>query len=121
MEGIAEGGIYPPLSTIHCQTSQFNPLLPLTLLKRLLIVQCLSGLVTKEDLAEGRVYPPLSTIRSASLKIAAHVAEYAYRNDLAFLLPEPKDKKAFIESHMYNTEYANYIPDVFEWPVSTRI
>ncbi|KAK7108015.1 NADP-dependent malic enzyme-like isoform X2 [Littorina saxatilis] len=78
--------------------------------------KCLSGLVTKEDLAEGRVYPPLSTIRSASLKIAAHVAEYAYRNDLAFLLPEPKDKKAFIESHMYNTEYANYIPDVFEWP-----
>ena len=84
------------------------------------VLQCLARLVTKADLDEGRVYPPLGNIRSVSLRIAAHVAEYAYRHELAFLLPEPKDKEAFIKEGMYSTDYANYIPDVFDWPVSTR-
>lgn len=80
----------------------------------------LASLVTKDDLEEGRVYPPLSTIRSASLKIAAHVAEYAYRQELAFHQPEPKDKEEFIKAKMYSTDYASYIPDIFDWPVSTH-
>ena len=83
-------------------------------------MQRLAELVTKADLEEGRVYPPLSTIRDVSLKIAAHVAQYAYTKDLAFLMPEPKDKEAFIKAKMYNTDYANYVPDVFDWPVSTH-
>lgn len=79
-------------------------------------MQCLAELVTKLDLEEGRVYPPLPTIRVVSLKIAAHVAEYAYRNDLAFHLPEPADKESFIEQQMYSMDYQHYVPDVYDWP-----
>ena len=85
-----------------------------------LSLQRLAELVTKGDLQVGRVYPPLSDIRRVSLEIAAHVARYAYSKDLAFLLPEPQDKEAFIKHQMYNTDYANYVPDIFDWPVSTR-
>nr|KAG5703309.1 hypothetical protein BaRGS_025551 [Batillaria attramentaria] len=80
--------------------------------------RCLTDLVSKSDLEEGRVYPPLSTIRYVSLKIAAHVAEFAYRHDLAFHLPEPKNKEEFIQGKMYSTDYQSYMPDIYDWPES---
>lgn len=83
--------------------------------------ECLAGLVTKSDLDEGRVYPPLSSIRSVSLQIAAHIAEYAYRHNLACHLPEPEDKTKHIQTQMYNTEYQSYVPDVYDWPENAKM
>jgi len=39
----------------------------------------LADLVSEEDLEKGSLYPPLNTIQKCSLKIAARVAEYAYK------------------------------------------
>jgi len=39
----------------------------------------LADLVSEADLEKGSIYPPLNTIQKCSLKIAARVAEYAYK------------------------------------------
>lgn len=39
----------------------------------------MADLVSEEDLEKGSLYPPLNTIQKCSLKIAARVAEYAYK------------------------------------------
>ncbi|XP_071112552.1 NADP-dependent malic enzyme-like [Haliotis cracherodii] len=76
----------------------------------------LSELVTKEHLSEGRVYPPLSAIREVSTSIAVAVSEFAYKAGLALLQPEPKDKRAAITERQYCTEYADFVPPVWDWP-----
>lgn len=78
--------------------------------------QALADLVTKKDLAEGRVYPPLSQIRDVSTQIAARLVEYAYRNNLAYHVPEPQDKIQFIISHQYDSEYEEFVPPLYDWP-----
>jgi hypothetical protein len=42
--------------------------------------QTLAALVSQDDLDLGSLYPPLTTIQKCSLKIAARVAEYAYKH-----------------------------------------
>lgn len=80
------------------------------------LLQALADLVTKADLAEGRVYPPLSQIRDVSTQIAARLVEYAYRNNLAYHVPEPQDKIQFIISHQYDSEYEEFVPPLYDWP-----
>lgn len=80
------------------------------------ILQALASLVTKEHLAEGRVYPPLADIRKVSTDIAVHLAEFAYKQKLAYHFPEPVDKRNFIESHQYDIEYEEYVPPLYDWP-----
>lgn len=82
----------------------------------MLHLQRLSELVTKEHLSEGRVYPPLSAIREVSTSIAVAVSEFAYKAGLALLQPEPKDKRAAITESQYCTEYADFVPPVWDWP-----
>ncbi len=41
--------------------------------------EALAGMVTEDDLKVGRLYPPYDHIRECSVKIAAHIAEEAYR------------------------------------------
>lgn len=65
----------------------------------------LASLVTDEDLAQGSLYPPLSGIREVSAKIAAAVAEIAFREKLA-TVPQPPDLLAFVKSRMYEPRYA---------------
>ncbi|GAB6033093.1 NADP-dependent malic enzyme [Chamberlinius hualienensis] len=82
----------------------------------LLAAEALADLVTESHLSEGRVYPPLDTIRDCSIYIATKVAEYAYANKLASYYPEPKDKKEFIISHMYDYNYPDSLPVSYDWP-----
>ncbi|XP_033865363.2 NADP-dependent malic enzyme, mitochondrial-like isoform X2 [Acipenser ruthenus] len=72
--------------------------------------------VTEQHLAEGRLYPPLSTIREVSFKIAVKVVNYAYRNGIASVYPEPEDKEAFIRSHIYSPDYDSFTLDSYSWP-----
>ena len=54
--------------------------------------EALADIVQESDLAVGRLYPPLSEIRNVSIKIAASVAEEAYKLGSASMYPEPADK-----------------------------
>lgn len=42
--------------------------------------------------------------------------DYAYKHDIASLYPEPKDKEAFVLSHVYNSDYDSFTMDSYTWP-----
>lgn len=71
--------------------------------------------VTDEQLSKGCIYPPLSDICKVSIQIAAKVAEYAYRTELATLVPEPEDKISMISEGLYSPEYISFVPRTFAW------
>ncbi|CAD6235656.1 GSCOCG00007954001-RA-CDS [Cotesia congregata] len=83
----------------------------------LISAQTVADHVSDEDLARGSVYPPLGSIKECSIDIAVRIAEYAYGQcGLASEYPEPKDKRAFIISKMYNANYDSPLPNIYEWP-----
>jgi malate dehydrogenase (oxaloacetate-decarboxylating)(NADP+) len=69
----------------------------------------LADLVTEADLAQGSLYPPLTQIREVSARIAAAVAEIAFRDKLASI-PRPPDLLAFVKSQMYEPRYGEQAP-----------
>lgn len=73
----------------------------------------LASLVTEADLERGSLYPPLEQIVECSAKIAVQVMEYAYREGLAAVKPEPVDKHAFIQAHTYSLTYPAAVPEVY--------
>ena len=70
----------------------------------LVAAEALAELVSEKDLSEGRVYPPLETINQDSLRLAAIVAEWLYKEGYA-TEPEPDDKYEFLKSKSYNATY----------------
>ena len=68
----------------------------------------LAAQVSEADLKQGSLYPPLSSIRDVSARIAAAVAEVAYRRELT---PgtRPPDMPGFVRSQMYEPRYAAYV------------
>jgi malate dehydrogenase (oxaloacetate-decarboxylating)(NADP+) len=68
----------------------------------------LASLVSESDLEQGSLYPALPRIREVSARIAAEVAQVAYRRGLA---PgqAPSDVLAFVQSQMYEPVYCNYV------------
>uniref|UniRef100_A0A3Q1JHG6 Malic enzyme n=1 Tax=Anabas testudineus TaxID=64144 RepID=A0A3Q1JHG6_ANATE len=78
--------------------------------------ESIADMVTEEHLAEGRLYPPLNTIREVSFKIAVKIVNYAYKHNIASLYPEPKDKEAFVLSHIYSPDYDSFTLDTYSWP-----
>ena len=81
-----------------------------------LCIQSLAKQVTKENLDSGLVYPPLNDIRQVSTKIAIDLTHFFYENNLASTYPEPQDKKEFVCSQLYSTEYESFMPDLYDWP-----
>ncbi|XP_014767925.1 NADP-dependent malic enzyme isoform X1 [Octopus bimaculoides] len=77
--------------------------------------QKLAELVKDSHLEEGRVYPPLNEINEVSTVIAASLAEYMYREGIATTYPEPADKDAFIRTFIYNTDYEDFVPPMWDW------
>jgi malate dehydrogenase (oxaloacetate-decarboxylating)(NADP+) len=65
--------------------------------------------VTKADLEQGSLYPPLANIRDVSAKIAAAVAEIAFREKLASV-KKPPDVLAWVKSKMYQPTYGKARP-----------
>ncbi|KAA8588005.1 hypothetical protein FQN60_001199 [Etheostoma spectabile] len=78
--------------------------------------EAIADMVTEENLAEGRLYPPLNTIREVSFKIAVKIVNHAYKHNMASLYPEPKDKEAFVLSHIYSPDYDSFTLDTYSWP-----
>jgi malate dehydrogenase (oxaloacetate-decarboxylating)(NADP+) len=69
----------------------------------------LATLVTQEDLEQGSLYPPLGSIREVSARIAAAVAEIAFREKLA-TVAKPADVLAWVKSRMYQPGYEGTAP-----------
>ncbi|XP_046405152.1 NADP-dependent malic enzyme-like isoform X2 [Ischnura elegans] len=83
----------------------------------LIAAQAVSEIVEDADLEKGRLYPPLAKIRECSVNIAIKIADHAYAKGIATTYPEPQDKRAFIESQMYDYQYdRSAMPEVYEWP-----
>ncbi|XP_019749980.1 NADP-dependent malic enzyme, mitochondrial-like [Hippocampus comes] len=78
--------------------------------------EAIADMVTEEHLAEGRLYPPLKSIREVSFKIAVKIVNYAYKHNVASVYPEPKDKEAFVLSHIYSPDYDSFTLDTYAWP-----
>jgi len=80
--------------------------------------EALAKQVSADDYAVGRMYPPLSKIRECSLKIAAEIAEEAYRSKQASVYPEPDDKEDWIRNQLYVYDYdnASALPARYTWP-----
>ncbi|TCT04214.1 NAD-dependent malic enzyme [Aquabacter spiritensis] len=66
--------------------------------------QAVAEQVTQEDLDRGLIYPPQHDIRTASLHVAARVAERIFDNGLA-RVPRPDDIAAHIEALAYLPVY----------------
>ncbi|XP_075147232.1 NADP-dependent malic enzyme-like isoform X1 [Haematobia irritans] len=81
----------------------------------LMSAERLADLCEPEDLERGSLYPPLKKITECSVEIAAYIMEYAYKNGLATVRPEPEDKREFIKSQMYDLHYSSSIPEVYSW------
>jgi len=64
----------------------------------------LAQLVSEADLDQGSLYPALPRIREVSARIAAAVAEVAYKRGLAAGQP-PKDLLTYLKSQMYDPRY----------------
>lgn len=73
-------------------------------------------MVKDEDLEMGSLYPPLDTIQNCSIKIATAIVDYCYENNLASVVPRPKNVEAFIKSQMYEMNYTSALPKTYEWP-----
>jgi malate dehydrogenase (oxaloacetate-decarboxylating)(NADP+) len=67
----------------------------------------LAQLVNGADLKQGSLYPALPRIREVSARIAAEVAQVAYKQGLA-AGQAPDDMLAHVKSHMYEPCYCNY-------------
>ncbi len=67
----------------------------------------LAAQLSADDRASGSLYPPFARIRDVSARIAAAVAETAYRQGLASE-PRSGELHAHILSHMYDPVYQSY-------------
>lgn len=81
----------------------------------LMAAQKLASMSLDEDLAKGSLYPPLEKITECSTEIALEIVEYAYKEGLATVFPEPENKCEFIKSQMYNVNYSPAVPEVYSW------
>jgi len=70
--------------------------------------RALAASVTESDLAQGSLFPPLHSVRDVSARIAAAVAEVAFRENLA-TIERPADLHAFVRSRMYDPHYPSYV------------
>lgn len=64
----------------------------------------LAHLVTELDLEQGSLYPALRRIREVSARIAAEVAQVAYKRGLA-VGQAPDDVLAHVQSYVYEPRY----------------
>jgi len=76
--------------------------------------------VSAEEIENGQVYPDLNRIRDVNVKVAAAVMDYVYSasttESIASFLPEPINKEKHIRKRMYNTDYPNLLPSIYDWP-----
>ncbi|XP_066247137.1 NADP-dependent malic enzyme [Euwallacea similis] len=87
----------------------------------LLASETVADHVTEEDLALGRIYPPLSEIQEVSIKIAVKILEYAYKERIATVYPQPKDLRRYVEEQQYNYNYEPSLPNLWPWPQAPYI
>jgi malate dehydrogenase (oxaloacetate-decarboxylating)(NADP+) len=70
--------------------------------------EALAATLTAEDVASGRIFPPISTIRAVSRRIAAAVAEVAWKEGVA-RRPRPADLDAEIAAYQFDPTYPDLL------------
>jgi malate dehydrogenase (oxaloacetate-decarboxylating)(NADP+) len=70
--------------------------------------RALAQQVSRQDLEQGSIYPALARIREVSARIAAAVAEVAFKRRLASK-PRPRKLLAHIRAQMYEPRYRRYV------------
>lgn len=81
----------------------------------LLAAKTLGEYVTEEQLRKGQLYPDFKEVFNLSVVIAKNVMEEAYKQGLASVYPEPKDKEQFLREMLYDFGYVKVIPDMYKW------
>ena len=81
--------------------------------------QTVAAQVSDEEIESGKCFPDLGRIKEVSVKVAASVMDYLYSatssDSIASFMPEPVDKEAHIRKRMYDTEYPDLSPEIYEW------
>ena len=62
------------------------------------------------------MYPPLKKIKEVSFEIALKVADLAYKQGVATMIPEPHDKRKLVKSIIYNPNYISFFPKTYDYP-----
>ncbi|XP_022907374.2 NADP-dependent malic enzyme-like [Onthophagus taurus] len=65
----------------------------------------LSKAVKDEDLEKGCLFPPIRELTQLSEHVVTKLVEFAYEEGMATVCPEPKDKRAYLQSQAYQTDY----------------
>lgn len=86
-----------------------------------LAAQIVANNVQESDLSMGRLYPPLTSILEVSVQIATQIMKYAYEKGIATVYPEPRNKRKYVEEHMYNFNYESALPTTYNWSKSPEI
>ena len=78
--------------------------------------------MSDDEIERGQVYPDLVRIRDVSIKVAANVMDYLYSasshgESIASFMPEPMDKEKHIRARVYSTDYADLMPEFYNWPI----
>lgn len=63
------------------------------------------------------MYPTLTNIKEVSFQIALRVAQIAYLQGIATVMPEPEDKHSLIRSVLYSPDYKSYLPQTYDYPL----
>lgn len=73
------------------------------------------------DLEQGRLYPPLTDIKEVSFRIALRVADEAYHENLATVMPRPDNLADLVNSLLYKPDYISNIPKPYRYPEGHEI
>lgn len=99
-EHLAEGRLYPPLSTIRDVSFK-------------LAVKVSSADAHSAGDTSCHIWVQLyETMKTCVLQIM----EFAYKHNMATLHPEPSDKGTYIRSLSYSCDYDDFVVDSYRWP-----
>ena len=88
---------------------------------QIFLFQCLAEQATDADLEHSCLYPPLTDIKEVSFRIALQVADEAYNENLATVMPRPDNLADLVNSLLYKPDYISNIPKPCRYPEGHEI
>ena len=76
---------------------------------------------TDADLEHSCLYPPLTDIKEVSFRIALRVADEAYNENLATVMPQPDNLADLVNSLLYKPDYVSNISKPYRYPEGLEI
>lgn len=118
-ENLAEGRLYPPLSTIREVSFKIAVKVGDVTCTRSLRQMYYSSVSHAHRALILVLY--MKTLDQARDRASfcfplRQLVNYAYKHNIASVYPEPKDKEAFVLSHIYSPDYDSFTLDTYSWP-----